>query len=336
MPLEIEPEPPLPPGWLVHTKDVIDGGLGKDGIRAIDRPLFVDAEEAAFLSEDELVLGVNIGNDARAYPHRILDFHELVNDIVGEQPITVTFAPLTGSGLAWSRRIKETVTTFGSSGLLYHHNLIPYDRASESFWSQMWLDCVNGAQFGHSLQQIPIVETTWKTWRKMFPTTKILTVIDPSHQNYNGKRYTIYKNDPDYFLYPIDEFSKRLPSKERVFGVVVKGKARVFGFNFIARKPDNLVVYNEEWNGEPVVFAAHAARNFMVAYGRRLADGTVLEFTAVPSGNEIILKDQEGNRWNILGEAVSGARIGEQLPLLQSHVAYWFAWSLFYPDCRVN
>jgi hypothetical protein len=333
---EIELEQPLPPGWLVQPDDIINGGPGKDGIQSIDHPKFIDVEEVTFLGDEELVVGVKIGDDIRAYPHRMLDFHELVNDIVGGEPITVTFAPLTGSSLAWSRRIGEQVTTFGSSGLLYHNNLMPYDRATGSLWSQMRLDCINGVAFEQQLPMIPVVETSWKNWKKMFPTSKVLTVNNLWHQNYNGNRYTTYKSDPDYFLYPVGKFSARLPSKERVLGMVVNGKARAFGFSFVARKPDNLLVYNEERNGEPIVFAAQASRNFMVAYSRKLADGTVLQLSAVPNGDDVILKDEEGNRWNIFGEAVRGPRTGEQLPLIQAHVGYWFAWSLFYPDLLVN
>lgn len=336
-PEEMEsPAKPLPSGWLIQPEAIINGGPGKDGIRAIDYPQFMDADIATFLAEDELVLGIKIGKDVRAYPHRILDFHELVNDEVNGEPITVTFAPLTGSGLAWSRRIGDRITTFGSSGLLYHQNLMPYDRATESLWSQMRLDCVNGTRFEHTLQMISVVETSWKTWRRMFPESKVMTVANINHHNYNGNRYTTYKKDHEYFIYPIDAFSERLPSKERVLGMVVNGKARAFSFSFVARKPDNLLVFNEIRNGEPILFAAQASRNFMVAYSRKLEDGTILEFSAVPDGNAVILRDQEGNRWNVFGEAVKGPRTGEQLPLIKAHIGYWFAWSLFYPDIIVN
>ncbi|MFN7118949.1 MAG: DUF3179 domain-containing protein [Saprospiraceae bacterium] len=330
--MEMSPEAPLPPGWLVQPEEVIHGGPGVDGIRSIDYPRFIDADGVTFLADDELVMGVKIGDAAHAYPQRILDFHELVNDVVGGEVITVTFAPLTGSALAWSRRIGEEETTFGSSGLLYHNNLMPYDRRTGSLWSQMRLDCVNGEQVGKQLKTIPLVETTWKNWRKMFPKSQVLIVSNPEHFNYNGSRYRTYKTDPDYFLYPVGNYSKRLPSKERVLGVAVKGKAKALAFSFIARKPDQLWVFNEIINEEPVVFVGNAERNLLVAFSRRLSDGTVLTFQALPDGNATILKDEAGNHWNVFGEAVRGPRQGEQLRSVHAHVGYWFAWSLFYKD----
>ncbi|MEM6806653.1 MAG: DUF3179 domain-containing (seleno)protein, partial [Bacteroidota bacterium] len=128
--------------WLVPQDEVFDGGPGKDGIPSIDEPRFIDADAANFISENDLVVGYADGNEAKAYPHVILDWHEIVNDETNNFPHAIVYCPLTGSATGWERTIDGKKTTFGVSGLLYNTNIIPYDRETDSNWSQMSLKCV--------------------------------------------------------------------------------------------------------------------------------------------------------------------------------------------------
>lgn len=124
----------------------MSGGPGKDGIPALSNPAVVSAGEGdRFLQAEDLVLGVVVNGEARAYPHGILWWHEIVNDVLGGEPIVVTFCPLTGSGIVYDPEIDGRSLNFGVSGLLFDNNLILFDRASDSLWSQMRLESVCGS-----------------------------------------------------------------------------------------------------------------------------------------------------------------------------------------------
>lgn len=331
------PKPPLPPGWLVYPDSVKNGGPGKDGIVSIDKPEFLDADAVSFLELDELVLGVKIGDEARAYPHRILDYHELVNDQIEQTAFTLTYAPLTGSGVGWKRTIADgVVTTFGSSGLLYQNNLVPYDRETGSIWSQFRLDCVNGKLLSEKLQPISVVETTWRTWKRFFPDSKVMNIPAGFNRNYYNNLFADYKRRDDYFLFPVAIAQSRFSNKERVLGVVVNGKAHVYPFSSMSKKPKDYWVYNDDINGVPVVVAGNYEQNFLVAYSRKLPDGTILYFNPQVNKEASILRDREGSLWNFFGEAVEGPRKGQRLPTVHAFVGYWFAWSVFYRDAIVE
>jgi len=108
---------------------IFSGGPPRDGIPALTNPPFTDASSASYLAEEDLVLGVVIGGEARAYPHNIGWWHEIVNDRVNGFPISVTFCPLTSTGLVFEA-LDDNGEQFelGVSGLLFNNNLIMYDR----------------------------------------------------------------------------------------------------------------------------------------------------------------------------------------------------------------
>lgn len=175
-PIRNSPTNPNTGQWDIPRDQVFDGGPGKDGIPALDNPALSNASESTYLSDDDLVLGYKNGNEMVAYPIRILDWHEIINDKVNGHAISVTYCPLTGTGIGWDRTIDGDETTFGVSGLLYNSNLIPYDRKTDSNWSQIKLNCVNGVLRGREILTFQLVETTWKTWRALFPDTKYVSI----------------------------------------------------------------------------------------------------------------------------------------------------------------
>ncbi len=158
------------PEWLIPSDQVFDGGPGRDGIPALENPEMINAALATYLNPEDLVIGIKMGDDVRAYPHKILDYHEIINDQVGSEIIdgqlstkqlAITYCPLTGSAIAWGREFGGQTTTFGVSGLLFQTNLMPFDRLTESTWSQMRLDCVNGTLIGTRAETYQVVETRW-------------------------------------------------------------------------------------------------------------------------------------------------------------------------------
>ncbi len=170
--VEVEAKGP----WLIPTEQVFDGGPGRDGIPALENPENTPASAATYLPDSELVLGYFDGVNAIAYPLLILDWHEIINDNVGDFPLAITYCPLTGTGIGWDRTLNGKVTTFGVSGLIYNNNLIPFDRETASNWSQQRLDCVNGELINTKIETFQIVETRWDNWKTMYPDTKVLSL----------------------------------------------------------------------------------------------------------------------------------------------------------------
>ncbi|TAK40289.1 MAG: DUF3179 domain-containing protein [Saprospiraceae bacterium] len=319
--------------WLIPKDQVFDGGPGKDGIPSIDNPQFSPAGSISFLAPGDLVLGVKVGDEIRAYPHPILDWHEIVNDEVNGIPMAITYCPLTGTGIGWDRTVGGSTTTFGVSGLLYNTNLIPYDRASGSNWSQMLLKSVNGSLKGEFVKTYPLIETTWQTWQSMFPDSKVLNTNTGYNRNYGVYPYGTYKTNHDQLLFPVDPDDERLLRKTRGLGVIVDGEAKFYRFN---KFDAQVTVQQDVIKGVELVVVGSSHQNFLTAFERKLADGTLLEFTAiVQSGNPVVMKDNEGNEWNLFGEAVSGPRTGERLAQAESFIGYWFSWGAFYPGLEI-
>lgn len=319
-------------GWLIPEGEVRDGGPGKDGIPSVDNPTFAPIAEIDFLTDDDLVVAVKEGNEIRAYAHDILDWHEIVNDKVNDRAVSITYCPLTGTAIGWDRTINGKETTFGVSGLLYNSNLIPYDRETDSNWSQIRLDCVNGELQSEQAQTFDVLETTWATFKSMFPNALVMTLGTGFNRQYGVYPYGTYKVSETLF-FPASPDDQRLHRKERVRGVIVDGRAKVYRFdNF-----DNpeIGVLQDNFSGTEVVVAASESRNFIVSFNRNL-NGTLLDFTPVEDGGAIIMEDNEGNKWNIFGEAVDGPRSGERLNTVESFIGYWFSWGAFYPGAEIH
>mgnify|MGYP002624136662 FL=1 len=129
--------------WLVPQAE-LEFGTNKDAIRAVDNPLFVPKEEILYMEAEDIVQVLKLEDEIRAYPINVLDWHEIVNDQINDKKVAITYCPLTGTGICWNREIDGMQTTFGVSGWLYRSNLIAFDRATDSYWSQMRMDCING------------------------------------------------------------------------------------------------------------------------------------------------------------------------------------------------
>ncbi|MTI87875.1 MAG: DUF3179 domain-containing protein [Balneolaceae bacterium] len=327
---------PVESDWLIADHEVIDGGPGKDGIPSIDDPVFSPAHTVDYVQDERLIIGVKIGDEIKAYTHQVLDWHEVVNDHMGNFHYSLTYCPLTGTGIAWDRTIDGKVTEFGVSGLLYRNNLIAYDRNTETNWSQMQIRAVNGPLSGERLPTFHTVETTWETWKEMYPNSQVITTKTGYSRPYNDYAYgRLYLTNHDYTLFSIKHENDRLPNKTLVHAALIGGEVasdkadvRVYPINEMS---DSIRVINETYSSKKLVAAGSASDHFTVSFYRTLDDGTILHFEPIQGGLPVIMKDQEGNSWNIFGEAVNGPRTGEKLNSTTSYNGYWFAIADFYP-----
>lgn len=316
-----------PENWLIPANEVFDGGPGKDGIPAISNPEMIPAESATYLSDNDLVVGYVDGEEARAYPHKILDWHEIINDQFSDYSFSVIYCPLTGTATNWERGN----TTFGVSGLLYNTNVIPYDRGTDSNWSQIYLKCVNGSRSGDKAKLFPIIETTWKTWKTMYPETKAVSTNTGFNRNYQQFPYGDYRTNNNNIIFPVSVRDNRLPAKERVLTVILEERARAYQFNNM----ESLTVIHDTFQGKEIIVIGSHEDNFAIAFSRRATDGTLLDFESLQGQLPLVMVGSDGTKWDIMGRAVEGAKVGERLEFIPQMIGYWFSFASFYPDIEI-
>jgi len=212
---------------LVKVDDILSGGPPRDGIPAIDHPVFVKAAAVDYLRDGDIVVGLVFDGGARAYPLRILIWHEVVNDVVAGAPVAVTYCPLCGTSMVFSRDINDKTRTFGVSGLLYQSDVLLYDREDESLWSQLGMKAVTGAQAGTTLKWLPSEHLTWRAWREKYPQSEVLSPNTGYHRNYDGNAYASYFAS-DALMFPAPLRRRELANKERVVGVLIDGVAKAY------------------------------------------------------------------------------------------------------------
>lgn len=211
----------LPRGARVSVprEEIRGGGPAVDGIPALTAPRKTAVAEAdRTLKPSDAVLGLLIGDEAVAYPIRLLNWHELVNDEVGGVPVAVTYCPLCRSGIVFDRRVGDAVREFGVSGLLYNSDLVMYDRGTRSLWSQIMAEAIAGSSMGAKLSRLPAHRTSWARWKTAHPGTRAV-LFDTGHsRDYSSDPYAGYEDLPGLY-FPVSHEDKRLPRKTVVFGV---------------------------------------------------------------------------------------------------------------------
>ena len=312
--------------WLIPRDLVFDGGPGKDGIPALDNPEMITADQATYLDDFELVVGYVNGNDIRAYPHKIFDWHEIINDEVNGYPVAITHCPLTRTSVGWEREYNGVVSTFGVSGLLYQSNLMPYDRATNTTWSQQALKAVNGPLIGTAAKTFQIVETEWGTWKELYPETKVVSTNTGHARNYQRYPYGDYRTTRG-LIFSVTVNDNRLPQKERVLGVIVNEEVKVYRFQHIVNNP----IITDTFKGQSFTVIGSIDKNLFLAFNEKIVDGEILRFEIINNfSSPIFLRDQFGNEWDIFGKAVSGPNTGETLEPANSFIGMGFSWASFY------
>ncbi len=315
---------PTAEDWLIPRDEIFDGGPGKDGIPSIDNPQFTKASEISFLDAGDLVLGIKVGDVVKAYPHPVMDWHEIVNDKIGNLNIALTYCPLTGTGIGWNRFINGEVTTFGVSGLLYNTNLMPYDRLTNSTWSQQGLKCVNGALIGTKSENISFIETNFETWIKAYPNSEVMNTNTGFQRNYSRYPYGKYRTNNN-ILFPVTVDDTRLPKKERTLAIFLGDEPTAFTFN---KSGEGINIFNQDLKGKKITIAVSADDNIIMAF----INDKNLNLQPVKNDLPILMKDSKGNRYDIFGKIVQGPDSGTKLELPTQFIGYWFSWASFYKN----
>jgi hypothetical protein len=226
---------------VVPSNKIYWGGVGRDGIPAIDAPKFVTPQEAEFLRDWDRVLGVFHNGIARAYPIKIMEKHEVVNDVFADQSLVVTYCPLCFSGMSFVTQGKYVRLTFGVSGLLYNSDVLLYDRQTESLWSQILTLAVSGPLKGTRLAPIPTAHTTWRDWRNRYPQTQVLSFDTGFRRRYGTSPYADYQRSRQ-LMFPVANRSNRYSTKAKALGVSVDGHSKAYHFMVLRKNGSSTFV----------------------------------------------------------------------------------------------
>lgn len=291
----------------------LDGGPGKDGIPSIDRPRFGSAAAAErFLVDEDRVIGLYRNGQARAYPQQILVWHEIVNDSVGEDQISVTYCPLTGTALGFHRGETE----LGVSGKLVNSNLVMYDRATDTEYPQILGAGIDGPLTGRGLEEFRLVWTTWGRWKARHPDTEVLTRRTGSIRNYYRDPYGSYRELSGYYatdsrtIFPVLNEDRRLPNKYEVLGF--RDAHEAVAIDPAALRASRIVEYEG------------AGGRYLIIHDPGLDTGWVFR-----SDVELRFEDVE---FAAEGPVFEGL---ERSEAVNAFSAMWFAWAAFYPDTVV-
>ena len=337
---------PLLPQPLVSPLDVLSGGPPPDGIPSIDAPEFERATDVGFLQPQEAVVTLTLNGDARAYPAQVLLWHEIVNDTVGGEPVTITYCPLCNTAIGYYRQLDERIFDFGTSGRLYNSALVMYDRQTESLWAHYTGQAIAGALTGSQLELIPVATVAWETFLAEHPNGLVMTRPGGFGRQYGSNPYANYDQPDGQPIFFGGTLDPRLPPQTRVL-VVRHGGASV------AVQLDTLQaegVLGLDLGGAPVVAfhlpgTATPIQSQQVAFGRDVGatgvfdptvDGQVLSFARLPdaassAGPGAFTDDQTGSTWTVLGRALDGPLAGTQLTAIEHLDTFWFAAAAYDP-----
>lgn len=219
----------------IPIRDIRSGGPGRDGIPSIDNPRFVSASDVDFLKKDDSVLSVTIAGETRAYPLRILDRHEIVNDRIGDEAFMATYCPLCATAMVFSREFGGKVLDFGVSGLLYQSDVLMYDRQTESLWSQLGMKAVSGPMADTPLRWMPSTQMTWAEWKAAYPGGRVLSDQTGFGRNYSQTAYEHYRNSPGT-MFPAPQHRTELKPKELIAGIVLNGRAKAYPIYLLEKR----------------------------------------------------------------------------------------------------
>ena len=304
----------------IPLHEIVWGGVAAfDGIPPLDHPKMIAAQDADYLGENELVFGVAINGETRAYPYRFMDWHEMLNDTVGGQSVSLAYCTLCSSGILYDTSLPDGTVKFGSSGLLYRSNKLMFDYATNSLWNQFTGQPAVGKLVGSGLQLevLPLVTTTWREWRTSHPTTQVMHPETGFVRDYTpGKPYGSYFKDRA-LMFPSPDDERTLAQKALVFGLRVSGSAKAWPLKAFRRG----AVVNEQLGTLNVVLLGSEANRDVRAYRRG-----EINFDKQEGAQ---LWDSQGGKWRVTESALVGPD-NQRLTRLPGHLGYWFAWHNYF------
>jgi len=303
----------------IRLEEMSWGGVLVDGITSLDNPNMINAWEADYLLDADLVFGVEINGDIRAYPLRIMGWHEMFNDVIGGVPVALAYCTLCGAGILFETDVegREVPFIFGSSGLLYRSNKLMFDRQTNSLWNQFTGEPVVGplVDTDIKLKIRPVSITTWADWKATHPTSKVLSLETGFIRNYaSGFIYREYFASPDLMFPAVVGDESVLKRKDYVFGIRQTGNAKAWPVEAFRKKR----VINDSVGGMDVVLIGDAATRTVRAYAREANE----TFSGATRG----FISSADDHWRITEDFLISSYNSRKRVRIPGHVSYWFAW----------
>ncbi|MCG8332293.1 MAG: DUF3179 domain-containing protein [Chitinophagales bacterium] len=310
----------------IRLDEVRWGGVVQDGIPPLRNPDMIEVSEAGYLKDDNIVFGISINGDHRAYPKRILAWHEMFVDKIGGENIAGVYCTLCGTVIAYNTHFDGTNHELGTSGFLYRSNKLMYDKATQSLWNTIEGKPVIGplVDANIELKSHSVVTTTWGAWKKLHPDTKVLSLKTGHKRDYGeGVAYRDYFST-DRLMFNVPKLDNRLLNKDEVLIV------RADGY-----QDDPLAISSKFLMKNEIYHDKIGETTFVVltddSGGNRVFESKENTFT---QSSEQSLQDRQGNSWKITEEKLI-ATDGRILNRLPYHRIFWFAWFNTYEGTRL-
>ena len=330
---------------LIRLDEIRWGGVRRDGIPPLKNPKMIAARDARYLADSNIVFGTEINGDARAYPKRILAWHEMFKDTIGGREVCGVYCTLCGSMVVYGSEVAGVHHELGTSGFLYRSNKLMYDHATKSMWSTLEGAPVVGALTGQgiSLTTLTIVTTTWGEWRRQHPRTSVLA-LDTGHQRdyAEGAAYRDYFST-DRLMFTVPRLDPRLPNKAEVLAVRLDSRATgersastAAGIPASGTRSEPLAISADFLLRHPVYHDRIGKTGFVVfttkGGANRVYDDSGVKFTQWDGDAQAT--DSTGRVWRVTESALTTAE-GERRARLPAHRAFWFGWAAQFPDTRL-
>jgi len=248
---------------VVERERIVAGGPPRDGIPSVDTPSFVSIDEARWVRAGTPVIGVALGGEARAYPVHAMEYHQVVNDVIGGEPVVVTYDPLTDAGIVYRRVLGGKKVEFGVSGLVYDSGFLLYDRDSDSLWLQFLGKALAGPRAGEQLERVPARIETMAAWVSRQPGSRVMTLPERKRFDYRYSNYAAYWTS-EKIAFPVSARDDRFHPKELVLGARVGERTRAYVGSILTRSGARIVDELEgrkiriEYDGESGTFVYDA------------------------------------------------------------------------------
>jgi len=312
----------------VRMDEIHWGGVAQDGIPPLREPAMIKATEADYLADDHVVFGVEINGDVRAYPKRILAWHEMFVDEIGGIQVTGVYCTLCGTVIIYNSTFNGYTHKMGTSGFLYRSNKLMYDQATQSLWNTLWGTPVLGPLQGEGieLEKLSVVTTTWGEWKRRHPETSVLSVETGHNRDYDeGVAYSDYfATDRLMFNTPFSD--NRLKNKQEILALQFPEYPRgqlAISTDFLAEKP----IYEDALG--PVKFVVLTDQSGANRVYKLDADIHFSNYDGKDTAT-----DKSGTKWTVFENRLESAE-GKKLERLPYHRAFWFGWQAAYPNTKL-
>lgn len=311
----------------IRLDEIRWGGVTQDGIPPLRQPKMISADEADYLEDDNIIFGIEVNGDVRAYPKRILAWHEMFVDTVGGVDVAGVYCTLCGFFVLYDTEAGGLEHNIGTSGFLYRSNKLMYDKTTQSLWNTIKGEPVLGPLVGKdiALQHRSVVTTTWGEWKRRNPNTQVLS-LDTGHKRDYGEGvayHSYFSNDNLMFNTPYTD--QRLKNKDEVLALRFKKSPHdqlAISADFLKKTP----IFTDKVGHQKVLVITDKTG------ANRVYDPENVTFKSFDGDKTLI--DASGAKWTLTESKLTNAD-GREIERLPYNRAFWFGWHATYPDSRL-